>query len=294
MQIGTSKSQTSVMTHLQFTTRERIRKAYFNTPKPGVFKVWDTFFEKENSNLTKLEVHEIEKMTRGQWTNPAWHDIRDGVITSTKIKRIAKGVDHEVKNRWNMDYDYTNFRAIAEEKETGPVSRPMQWERDNMDRALDQYWEDFCEKPESHHLCRPGLVMSTKNPMIGVSPDAIVKPKNKQDGSATVLVKVKCPYTNRNKDPKVAASTVMSQWPNGKLYLKLESDLSYQIQYQLGVLKIQECDLVVYTNKGIHVETIEFDEAFHHGLMDRVYRCFSKHELWSGLFFDSTRDLPRG
>ena len=280
------------MAYIQYTARERVRKVYLNTPEQNDSQVWSNFFDEKN-NFTKENVHEIEEMTRGQWTNAAWHHLRDWVITSTKIKQLADGARHEEDNKWNRHYDYTDFVAIARHNDIGPVSRPMQWERDNMDRALDQYWDEFRDKPESHKLLRPGLVMSTENPMIGVSPDAVVKPKDEQDGSPHVLVMVKCPYTHRNKEPKEAASKVMSKRRNGKLYLKFESDLQYQIQYQLGVLKIQECDLVVYTNKGIHVETIEADKRFYGMLKNWVYHCFSHHRyiLWDSLLINNTMDL---
>jgi hypothetical protein len=43
-----------------------------------------------------------------------------------------------------------------------------------------------------------------------------------------------------------------------------------QIQGQLGLYNLSECDLVIYTTKGIHISTAKFDEHYYMKLVENV------------------------
>lgn len=80
------------------------------------------------------------------------------------------------------------------------------------------------------------------------------------------LAEIKCPYKYRNACIKDAysASDFCSQVTTGSKQTQLKQSHPYfsQIQGQLATTGRSWCEIVLYTNKGIAVETIEYDQQF--------------------------------
>lgn len=80
------------------------------------------------------------------------------------------------------------------------------------------------------------------------------------------LVEVKCPFSHKNRTPLQAGESrdlfcsVELNWPS--LKLKCSHPYFCQVQGQMAITERCWCDFVVYTEKGLSVEGIQFDEDF--------------------------------
>ena len=57
---------------------------------------------------------------------------------------------------------------------------------------------------------------------------------------------------------------------NGQYTLKTETQWYYQIQGELATTGCKVADLIIYTNKGILVIEVEFDEAFWKAILQKL------------------------
>lgn len=58
---------------------------------------------------------------------------------------------------------------------------------------------------------------------------------------------------------------------------KQECPYFAQIQGQLGLYELDECDLVIYTKKGIHISTVRFDEEYFLIMMQKLLKFQRKY-----------------
>lgn len=124
------------------------------------------------------------------------------------------------------------------------------------------------------YSCRSGFVISEKYPYLGASPDAVVH--DPSVGNQFGLAEVKCPYSVRDKSLEEAVSSpnFFCSLENGSLKLKKTHNYYCQVQGQMAVTERYWCDFVVYTEKGISVERIEFDSAFWSDLLLKLSSFF--------------------
>jgi len=122
-------------------------------------------------------------------------------------------------------------------------------------------------------VCESGLIICKAFPFIGCSPDGIVSCACHQKR----LLEIKCPYSMRNAHPKDAAMAHGCCLNNGRWSLHSYSEYYYQIQAQMGIADIDQCDLVVYTVKGIHPVTVRFDAEFYNLMLSKVIIFFQNH-----------------
>ena len=79
------------------------------------------------------------------------------------------------------------------------------------------------------------------------------------------LIEIKCPYKYRNLTPEDAClngdfcSTLST---SKQIQLKRNHPYYSQIQGQLAITGRKWCDFVIYTKRGISVETISYNEEF--------------------------------
>lgn len=73
----------------------------------------------------------------------------------------------------------------------------------------------------------------------------------------------------------------------GNKSLVTEKSEYYQMQGQMGIYGISCCDLVIYTEKGIHVSQLDFDEKFFSDIVMKMKEFFDKY-LFQHLLADGT------
>lgn len=96
---------------------------------------------------------------------------------------------------------------------------------------------------------------------MGASPDGLVQCKCCGNG----LLEIKCTYTHKDLSPEEVATMDKNYFvymdDSNNVKLKTNTSWYYQIQTQLGVCDRKWCDFVLYTQKGISVDRISFDNT---------------------------------
>ena len=139
----------------------------------------------------------------------------------------------------------------------------------NMEKvARSQFFALFKQNHKKPSIEDCGLFTSKDHPYLGASPDGIVKCKC----CRTRLVEIKCSLKYQDISPPEVAdiNSYHLETINGEIKVKKTSPWYYQIQTQMGVCKIDKCDLVFFTRKGISVETVYFDLEFYQKI---VLKC---------------------
>ncbi|XP_052806312.1 uncharacterized protein LOC128235510 [Mya arenaria] len=119
-----------------------------------------------------------------------------------------------------------------------------------------------------------GLVVSTVHDCLGASPDRIFS----CSCHGKRLVEVKCPYTLVDSTRTIKSMDFLKEDENGCLTLK-ETGNSYfdQIQGQMGVTGIHQCDLVVYDGKTVEVVPVTFNPQYWEKLAGAVSQFYHEY-----------------
>lgn len=89
------------------------------------------------------------------------------------------------------------------------------------------------------------------------------------------LLEVKCSYTHKDETAEEAAQCGKKFYLSQESLALKENHRYYpQIQWQMYVCKKTFCDLVVFTNKGIHVQTISYNYKFAQELFSFCTKSF--------------------
>ena len=218
----------------------------------------------------------INKATQGQHKSKAWHEMRHLLVTGKTIKALYTRQNTVEKNPLtDVFLTVKNFMAQKEYNEN-------QRYPDAIEHGIKEegnakfYYSKVCEKQHSaFKLEEPGLLISTKYPWVGASLDGIGKCSC---GNPTV-VEIKCPFNGKDLDPKIAfllPSVGGTKDANGNFYLN-ENHLHYfQVATYMAVSGCNTCDFVIYTSKGIHVVTINFNPNFWETVVTKVYKFYCK------------------
>ena len=143
----------------------------------------------------------------------------------------------------------------------------MQWGKSHKNVVLQRYVN--LQLTSGHNglvAVKAGFVICEEFPFLGATPDACVHDPSRTEQYG--LVEIKCPYKYRDLLPEHAASNSdfcsFVTEKDGKKILNLKQSHTYfcQVQGQMAITKRKWCDFVIFTNKGISVQTIEFDPTF--------------------------------
>ena len=202
----------------------------------------------ENGDPTTPEG--LECMTRGQATNPAWHKARYGRVTASKVGSILasyrsseQNTDAKIRAKQNL------ARGMVTPARYGPTET-MEYGSQHEAHGLEAYASQIDEK--ARLLVGLGLHVHPKHPWLGASPDGVYV-----CGEDKRLVEVKCPFSkkddpNFDTDPKFYIHKVGDKY---ELNMRTSQGRAYyyQIQTNLAVVGLSECDLVVWTPSRMEV-----------------------------------------
>lgn len=114
---------------------------------------------------------------------------------------------------------------------------------------------------------------------MGASPDGLVQCKCCGNG----LLEIKCTYTHKDLSPDEVATRDKNYFvymdDNNNVKLKTNTSWYYQIQTQLGVCDRKWCDFVFYTQKGISVDRISFDNTLFEMIVSKSNFFFNKYVI---------------
>ena len=143
------------------------------------------------------------------------------------------------------------------------------------------------------------LVTDEQNYVLGASPDG----KLILNDSYGIL-EVKCSEEYKNVDPKdvwfISKNPCIRYCKNSKKIICKTNSYYEQIQIQLALTCQSFCNFIFYTNKGMLIDRVEFDESVRNKLSERVLKFYFNYlfdkfilrdekEIHSALFND---DIP--
>jgi hypothetical protein len=212
----------------------------------------------ENLHFTDQDVNNVNLETKKQWKCKQWYVHKRGFITASKAKsvytrQISVEKNHEtnvstlVKSIADYNVPYPMKQHIAEEPKN-----PLEWGLKHEDSAREAYYRIEASKHQQPSLLSKGFMISRNKPFLGGSPDNITHCKCTPP-CKSIVVEYKCPWSHKNLDPKEAflQPEIGGMWENNTFSLKQNSRYYHQIQVLMYVTELQECDLVVWTCKGI-------------------------------------------
>ena len=135
------------------------------------------------------------------------------------------------------------------------------WGKNNESKAKDAYVTKMQTNGHNNlQVSESGLVINTEYTFLGASPDDLVHDPVSADANG--LLEMKCPYLLKDISPYEAAQQMsfFCYLQDGSLHLKKQHHYYYQVQGQMAICSKKWCDFVVYTNNGISIERIQFDE----------------------------------
>ena len=239
--------------------------------------------------------------TRGQVSNPVWHELREGLITASRMGKILKilspfkdyvsrtGItvndlkDHE-KCQQRMQ------RIMYPGPRTGPPrANALAYGIENEQCAMSCYKDWLAEKHPDMKVTTKGLFVDRQYSWLACSPDGIVSPSIDEDSPTippeSILLEIKCPYSLRQRDSKTIEQKAMEYgWylkmgrkVNGKqrLLMNLDNaqgfDYWHQVQSSMHILDIKVCHFVVWQRyRGIQVVVIERDPSWRNLYIPRL------------------------
>ncbi|KAH3724580.1 uncharacterized protein LOC127853544 isoform X1 [Dreissena polymorpha] len=214
----------------------------------------------QDLGLSSDESRELERSTRLQASSKNWFSERQKRVTASNFGAVM----NRKKDINDAFMKNTFFRSQF-------VSKATTYGHINERTAKITYINKT-----GTHLHDVGLIVNSKFPFLGASPDAIVCENGKVG-----LVEVKCPYSARN----LSLDEILNgNVPNfflkkvgGSVALEKKHSYFFQVQGQLLVSGLQFCDFVVYINDNIYIERIEPDESIMNSLLRKLCIFYCEH-----------------
>ncbi|KAH9367308.1 hypothetical protein HPB48_022134 [Haemaphysalis longicornis] len=210
---------------------------------------------------TEADISEIERLTRLQSNSPLWIRYRQGMVTAsiaraclTRTKNLDKEPrPHNLRGVVNLVLHASTFKSAA-------MKEGMQKESE----AKKAYVLMLQEKGHSAAIEDCGLAICKELPILGASPDGVVKFSCECCKQTVRLLEVKCPQQTKNsfrdadmRLPKPVYET--------------------QMNVIMGILHISKCDFFVYRSKEETVTvTTEFDAESFNDYVNSMRYLFSE------------------
>jgi hypothetical protein len=120
--------------------------------------------------------------------------------------------------------------------------------------AIADYIKTVKEQHSNLKVMASGLVVNTKYPHLGASPDGIIQ----CDCCGVGCLEIKCPYLYR--DASASLNTV--DYIDEQLQLKHDHMYYYQVQAQIHICQVEFADFVIWSPQGLNIERIVASEDF--------------------------------
>ena len=208
---------------------------------------------------------EIEFKTREQANSPLWYSARRYRLTASYFGAVRQ-------RRPTTSPHSLVLHILGRSTFSSPAT---EWGKANEKKALQLYQDKQHETGHKDlYACPSGFVISDKHPFLGASPDAAVYDPSMPDPFG--LAEVKCPFSVCKLTPTEACSkpnffcTLKMNGATPQLELKENHPYYAQVQGQMGVTQRRWCDFIVYTEKGLSIQRIYFDETFWGDLLKKL------------------------
>ena len=205
----------------------------------------------ENLKYSDDEVAYINEATFGQSDNEHWFEMRKGLLTASNFERVCA-------SKQGNEQLVAELMGYVQRPSNSFIDMCCDWGLKKEPKVRKLYQITESKKHRKFKLTEHGLRISREHPFIACSIDGLVSCSCHQEK----LIEIKCPFSLRNKHPKEAAVTKGCAYEDGVWKMGSNSPYYHQIQGQLGIYGLQQCDLVIYTNKGYVVIPVYYDDKF--------------------------------
>lgn len=198
----------------------------------------------------------LESKTQGQADSVVWRDSRRVRITASTAKKVPVRATTD-SNNFLREHLHPSFRGNWATRH-GQESEP---------KALETL------RDMGIHLSSRGTVVSTEEPWLSASPDAVT-----DDGR---LVEVKCPIIQddegithfRERFSTMQCDVVLV---DGKPVLQHNGPRGYYMQVQLTMFctGLRKCVFFVWSQKGHLLVDVDFNEEYVHSLIMRLKKFY--------------------
>ena len=197
--------------------------------------------------------------TSDQSNSEEWKTQRFMRITASNAKEVAsvrtdRGRYHLMK-RILWGYKLPKLKALT-------------YGKNNEVNALNAY-----QAMSRTTVTKSGLWINPNHPELACSPDGLIY----ENGSLTKVVEIKCPLVLEALHPADIIKlkpkqryTLCYEVNNGAMKLKEKHAYYFQIQMQMAVTDVAFCDFVVWSPKGILVQTVGRDDQFWNQLYPKL------------------------
>ena len=255
------------------------------SPQPLIPKLLTSIYDPKYSKMAEAEFHVavqgikievtdseaeyLEKATKGQTSSTLWYDHRVGRITASQIGKVVKCAE--------MKFPTSIVNSIMQYKTLNPNIPALKWGRQSEENARQDYKMEMEKNHVDFEVQKAGLLISTKYPFLGATPDGIVS----CSCCGTGLLEVKCPFKYRDSNPCEINDTsfYLQIEPDGTKSLNQAHDYYYQVQGQMAIWSKTYCDFVCWTTKGHVVTRIQYNEAFFEGFVGKCKHFFDTYLL---------------
>lgn len=223
----------------------------------------------QSLSVTQEQCQALEKATQKQSKSGLWHQYRAGRLTTSLFHDIVHtNLSDPAKSLLKKIMSYgSHFSSAA-----------TQWGLANEKDAISEYVKQMSMDHTNLTVRDSGFVINTKFPHLGSSPDSIVA----CDCCGKGTLEVKCPYKFRDSNPcdlddtsfcltkheKGGITCKTALWKNHKYFS--------QVQGQMGICEYKYCDFICYTNVGLHIERVSFDEVYFSELEEKLTTFYKK------------------
>jgi len=193
--------------------------------------------------VTPHTATKIEKKTRRQAKSKIWKRERRTRLTASVGGDIVRTA------RTGSFAKGPALRQLSTKKIRSPA---ISWGKDKEEVAVKEYETMTGFKVQKH-----GLQVDLNSHFLAASPDGIT-----EDG---VLLEIKCPYSIRDEEPQKALCLKSAVSKNGlftSYTLNKSHNYYIQCQLQMHVCQVRKLDFVIYTLKGLYIESISYDPDF--------------------------------
>lgn len=258
-----------------FVEAENVMATYLMSILPKKRKFVDSL------KISKEDVHRIEQSTRMQVDVPEWFDLRKYRLTASLNNKICN-----IKTEKGL-------KKLASDIATKPTPSNYLMYKLNFGRyhepiALQQYEKFMKMKQHYVQVENIGLVIDHKNYIFGATPDGkVVDPA---EPTPYGIIEIKCSEEYKNNDPYdicyISKSSCL-EIVDRKIYLKKSHSYYDQVQMQLALTTQSWCDFVLYTNKGMVIDRIRYNESHWFVLREKLLQFYFDFLLDEYILVDS-------
>ena len=212
---------------------------------------------------------DIESVKNVQQNTTDWMSLRRGRLTasSASLIRSYQNTNYPCKTLLDRILCRTQFSSAS-------VKFGKKWESTaRLLYSKELYMDDH----NNMRVEETGLFISKDAPFLGASPDGLVlcKCHGRQR-----LVEIKSSYKHKDITPHQIVDIDKNYHftkSSGKVVLKTTSSWYDQIQFQMGVTEVHQCDLVVFTLRGIMIIPVTFNPDLWIKMKQNASDMFNNH-----------------